>query len=87
MNEYLTKAGNVYKESTCLCANPPVQPRGGLIFLYDLGPDQLKWERTRRRYGNLNKHLYFICVSDLAIPEPIYIVLIMYACQYLYIKF
>ena len=31
--EYLTKAGNVYKESTCLCANPPVQPRGGSIFL------------------------------------------------------
>ena len=34
MYENLTKAGNVYKESMCLCANLPVQPRGGLIFLY-----------------------------------------------------
>ena len=47
--EYLTKAGNVYKESTCLDANPPVQPRGGSIFLYDLGPDRLKWEANKRK--------------------------------------
>ena len=33
--EYLTKAGNVYKKLTCLSLNPPVQPRGGSIFLYD----------------------------------------------------
>ena len=44
--EYFNKAG--YKESTRLGTNPPVQPRGGLIFLYDLGPDQLKWEANRR---------------------------------------
>ena len=30
--EYLIKAGNVYKESTCLGANSPVQPRKSRPF-------------------------------------------------------
>jgi len=47
--KYLNKAGNVYKKLVCLGANPPVQPRGGLIFLYDLGPDQLKWEVNKKK--------------------------------------
>ena len=51
--EYLTKAGNVYKQSTCLYPNPPVQPRGCSIFLYDLGPDQLKWVYMAR-YAQLS---------------------------------
>ena len=47
--QYLNKAGNIYKESTCLGTNPPVQPRGGSIFLYNLGPDQLKWEANKKK--------------------------------------
>ena len=47
--KYLNKAGNIYKESTCLRANPPVQPRGGSIFLYNLGADQLKWEANKKK--------------------------------------
>jgi len=57
--EYLTKAGNVYKKLTCLSPNPPVQPRGGSIFLYDLGPEKSKWE------ANKKKIRYFVCVSYL----------------------
>ena len=47
--KYLNKARNVYKKLTCLDANPPVQPRGVSIFLYDLGPDQLKWEANKKK--------------------------------------
>ena len=54
--EYLTKAGNVYKKLTCLSPYPPVQPRGGSIFLYDLGPEKSKWE------ANKKKIRYFVCV-------------------------
>ena len=45
----VNKARNVYKKLTCLDANPPVQPRGVSIFLYDLGPDQLKWEANKKK--------------------------------------
>ena len=45
---YLTKAGNVYKNFT-RCTNPPVQPKGGSIFIFDLGPDQSKWEVNKRK--------------------------------------
>ena len=39
VHEYLTKVGNVYKESTSLCANHLVQPRarGGSISLNMIG--------------------------------------------------
>ena len=47
---YLTKAGSsTYKAFTCLDTNPPVQPKGGSIFLYNLGPDHSKWEANKKK--------------------------------------
>ena len=40
--EYLTKARNIYKDATCSSTNPPIQPKGGSIFLYDLRVDSSK---------------------------------------------
>ena len=47
--EYLTKARNIYKDVTCSSTNPPIQPKGGSIFLYDLGADSSKWKENKKK--------------------------------------
>ena len=47
--KYLTKAGSICKISTCSSTNPPIQPKGGSIFLYDLGTDSSKWEGNKKK--------------------------------------
>ena len=43
--DYLENADTTYKEYiNTLDANPPIQPKGGTVFLYDLGLDEAQWE-------------------------------------------
>ena len=32
-----------------LDANPPIQPKGGIVFLYDLGLDETQWELSQEK--------------------------------------
>ena len=32
-----------------LDANPPIQPKGGTMFLYDLGLDEAQWEVKKKK--------------------------------------
>ena len=41
---------NSSTSAKCLSTAPPVQPRGGQLFVYDLGPDEKLWERKRRKF-------------------------------------
>ena len=44
--ELLTNAEALYYQ---LSTEPPVQPKEGCIFLYDLGPDESTWESQKKK--------------------------------------
>ena len=47
--DYLNEAGTTYKEYLNRAVIPPVQPNGGTVFLFDLGPDETRWESNKKK--------------------------------------
>ena len=47
--DYLDNASITYKEFLNTSVNPPVQPKGGTLLLYDLGPDETQWESNKKK--------------------------------------
>ena len=45
--DLLSNADTVYKDM--FSTVPPVQPVGGSVFLFDLGPDESQWDLKRKR--------------------------------------
>ena len=45
--QFLENANTKYKKY--LSTTPAVQPQGGMLFLFDLGPDKEKWELMKRK--------------------------------------
>ena len=45
--QFLKNANTEYKNY--LSTAPAVQPQGGMLFLFDLGPDKEKWELMKRK--------------------------------------
>ena len=48
--DYLDEAATTHKEYLNCTVNPPVQPNGGTVFLFDLGPDEAQWENNKGVY-------------------------------------
>ena len=48
--DYLENAGTTYKDYINTSeSNPPVRPKGGTVFLYDLGFDEAQWELKKKK--------------------------------------
>ena len=48
--QFLENANTKYKKYLSTTPlTPAVQPQGGMLFLFDLGPDKEKWELMKRK--------------------------------------
>jgi len=48
--DYLENADTTYKDYINTSdSNPPVQPKGGTVFLFDLGLDEAQWEVKKKK--------------------------------------
>ena len=48
--DYLENADTMYKEyMNTVNANPPIQPKGGSVLIYDLGVDETQWEVKKKK--------------------------------------
>ena len=47
--DYLNQAATTYREHLNRTINPPVQPNGGTVFLFDLGQDEARWESNKKK--------------------------------------
>ena len=56
--DYLNKAATTYKEYLNHSVNPPVQPNGGTVFLFDLGPDEARWEKNKKKLRCISASVY-----------------------------
>ena len=46
---YLGAAVTTYKEYLNCTLKPPVQPKGGTLFLFDLGSNESQWENNKKK--------------------------------------
>jgi len=49
-----SEAATTYKEYLNHTVNPPVQPNGGEVFLFDLGPDETRWENNKKKLRSVH---------------------------------
>ena len=46
--DYLGEATTKHRDFLNRVVKPPVQPNGGTIFLFDLGPNEAQWETNKK---------------------------------------
>ena len=47
--DYLGEATTKHRDFLNCVVKPPVQPNGGTIFLFDLGPNEAQWETNKKK--------------------------------------
>jgi len=68
--DYLVEAATKHKEFLNPALNPPVQPNGGTVFLFDLGPNETQWEANKKklRYAYIRRYMhacmFFACIQQ-----------------------
>ena len=64
--DYLDEAATTHKEYLNRTVNPPVQPNGGTVFLFDLGPNEAQWENNKKKLRSAAQYITTYCTWLIA---------------------